>query len=50
MPGKEVLDWGMEDPAAALVGDDAGLKEQLAPFRLARDLIEERVKALAESL
>ncbi len=50
MPGKEVLDWGMEDPAAALVEDDAGLEEQLAPFRRARDLIEERVKALAEKL
>ena len=48
MPGKEVLDWGMEDPAAAQVRDDAGVEEQLAPFRQARDLIEERVKALAE--
>ena len=50
MPGKEVLDWGMEDPAAALVEGDAGLEEQLAPFRRARDLIEERVKALVEKL
>ena len=48
MPGKEVLDWGMEDPAAAQVRDDAGVEEQLAPFRQARDLIEERGKALAE--